>query len=248
MMHSGLYVGRVSHTRPGRHRLSYRVFMLAIDLDEAPELDRRLKHFAHNHVALLSLFDRDHGRRANAPLRPQIETHLQHAGIPWDGGRITLLTMPRLLNYVFNPLSVYFCTRHDGSVAALVHEVSNTFGERHAYVLAPRSIENGRITQACAKDFFVSPFLEHDLHYEFNVTPPGEAVRVSMVVRRGADVALTATFAGARRPLTDAHLLRAWAGNPLMTLKVITGIHWEALKMWLKGVRYLGRPTGDQPA
>jgi len=115
-------------------------------------------------------------------------------------------------------------------------------------VLAPRSIENGRITQACAKDFFVSPFLEHDLHYEFNVTPPGEAVRVSMVVRRGADVALTATFAGARRPLTDAHLLRAWAGNPLMTLKVITGIHWEALKMWLKGVRYLGRPTGDQPA
>jgi DUF1365 family protein len=238
---SALYTGHVAHNRPGKHRLRYRVFMLALDLDELPELDRRLKLFAHNRTALMALFDRDHGAHTNTPLKPQIEAKLREAGIGWDGGRIVLLTMPRLLNYVFNPLSVYFCTRRDGSLAALVHEVSNTFGERHFYVLPPRAAPNGQIVQACEKEFFVSPFLEMDLRYEFRVTPPGERAVVSMVVRRGEDVALTASFAGERRELTDANLMRAWLGNPLMTITVIAGIHWEALKMWVKGVRYLGR-------
>jgi hypothetical protein len=110
--------------------------------------------------------------RVNAPLRPQIEEKLREAGIAWDGGAITLMTMPRVLNYVFNPLSVYFCHRRDGELAALVHEVSNTFGERHFYVLPPATVQEGVITQACDKDFFVSPFLEMNLRYEFHVTPP----------------------------------------------------------------------------
>jgi DUF1365 family protein len=132
-------------------------------------------------------------------------------------------------------------------MAALVHEVSNTFGERHFYVLPARAEANGQIVQPCEKDFFVSPFLEMDLRYEFRVTPPGDKAVVAMVVRRGAQVALTASFAGERRQLTDANLLRAWAGNPLMTLAVIAGIHWEALKMWMKGVRYLGRRGQGAP-
>jgi hypothetical protein len=150
--------------------------------------------------------------------------------------------MPRVCNYVFNPLSVYFCYRRNGELAALAHEVSNTFGERHFYVLATRGAAHGKVSQACEKAFFVSPFLEMDLSYEFQVTPPGAACAIAMMVRRGKDIALTASFAGARSNLTDANLLRAWAGNPLMTVKVIAGIHWEALKMWVKGVRYLGRP------
>lgn len=248
---SALYTGCVAHNRPGKHRLRYRVFMLALDLDELPALERRLELFAHNRIALMALFDRDHGARIDAPLQPQIEAKLREAGVVWDGGRIVLLTMPRLLNYVFNPLSVYFCMRRDGSLAALVHEVSNTFGERHFYVLPPRATANGQIAQTCEKEFFVSPFLEMGLRYEFRVTPPGERALVAMVVRRGEDVALTASFAGERRELTDANLLRAWLGNPLMTFAVIAGIHWEALKMWVKGVRYLGRglrTAGFQPA
>ena len=246
---SALYTGHVAHNRPGEHRLRYRVFMLAVDLNELPALDRRLKLFAHNRNALTALFDCDHGERTNTPLRPQIEAKLREAGIGWDGGRIVLLTMPRLLNYVFNPLSVYFCTRRDGTLAALVHEVSNTFGERSFYVLFARTESHGVVEQQCDKDFFVSPFLEMNLQYEFRVTPPGERAVVAMVVRRGDEVALTASFAGERRELTDANLLRAWFGNPLMTVAVIAGIHWEALKMWLKGVRYLGRPrtAGDPP-
>jgi DUF1365 family protein len=238
---SALYTGHVAHNRPGKHRLRYRVFMLALDLDELPALDRRLRLFAHNAPALMALFDHDHGARSDAPLKPQIEAKLREAGIGWNGGRIVLLTMPRLFNYVFNPLSVYFCWRRDGALAALVHEVSNTFGERHAYVLRAHAGSEGRIVQACDKAFFVSPFLEMGLRYEFRVTPPGDKAAVAMVVRRGSEIALSASFAGERRELTDATLLHAWLGNPLMTLAVITGIHWEALKMWAKGVRYLGR-------
>lgn len=238
-MNSALYIGQVAHNRPGKHRLRYSVFMLAVDLDELGALDLRL--LKHNRGALLSLRDRDHGGRVEAPLKPQIEAKLREAGIAWDGGRIAMLTMPRLFNYVFNPLTVYFCYRPDGVLAALVHEVSNTFGEQHFYVLPPARQENGIVTQACAKDFFVSPFLEMDLRYEFHILPPAEDVTVAMVVKRGAQIALTASFAGKRRDLTDAALLRAWLGNPLMTFKVIAGIHWEALKMMLKGVRFLGR-------
>ncbi len=235
---NAIYTGHVAHNRPGKHRLRYRVFMLALDLDAPPTGLRLLKH---NGAALFSFFDRDHGERRDAPLRPQIEAKLREASIAWHGGQIMLLTMPRLFNYVFNPLSVYFCYRPDGTIAALVHEVSNTFGESHFYVLPPRCEENGAIRQSCAKEFFVSPFLESDLTYEFSITPPGTRVAIAMIVRRGTDVALAASFSGARRDLDDAHLLRCWLGNPLMTLKVIAGIHWEALIMWAKGVRFLGR-------
>lgn len=244
---SALYQGRVAHARPGKHRLSYRVFMLALDLDELDALDQRSRLFAHNRFNLLAVHDRDHANRMAAPIRPQIEAKLREAGIAWEGGRITLLTMPRMLNYVFNPLSVYFCERRDGSLAALVHEVSNTFGERHFYVLAP-TMRDDAITQGCEKAFFVSPFLEMDLRYEFRVTPPGETAGVAMVVKRGDEIALTASFFGARKALTDGAILRAVAGNPLMTFAVIAGIHWEALKMWLKGVRYLGRRGQRRPA
>lgn len=235
---NAIYTGHVAHNRPGKHRLRYPVFMLTFDLDAVPA---NLKHLKHNRAALFSLFDRDHAGRIDAPIKPQIEAKVREAGIAWDGGRVLLLTMPRLFNYVFNPLSVYFCYRRDGAIAALVHEVSNTFGESHFYVLPPRLETNGAIHQACDKTFFVSPFLEGDLTYEFSITPPGERVTVAMIVRRGRGIALTASFAGARRDLTDAQLLRGWLGNPLMTFKVIAGIHWEALLMWLKGVRYLGR-------
>lgn len=240
---NALYTGQVAHMRPGKHRLRYPVFMLTLDLDAPPN---ELKLLKHNRSALFAFFDRDHGARADAPLKPQIETKLREAGIAWDGGRVVLLTMPRLFNYVFNPLSVYFCYRHDGSIAALVHEVSNTFGESHFYVLPPRTEKTGALTQSCAKEFFVSPFLEGGLTYDFTITPPGDRVSVAMIVRRGEEVALTASFAGAHRDLTDAQLFRAWLGNPLMTFKVIAGIHWEALRMWLKGVRFLGR-RGQAP-
>ena len=276
-MKSGLYSGDVRHARPGklgapapspatseqadtcrrgagapRHKLHYRVFMLALDLDELPVLDRKLRFFSHNRFNVMTLFDRDHASFTDAPLKPQIETKLREAGIGWEGGEIMLLCMPRLLNYVFNPLSIYSCRRRSGELAALVHEVRNTFGEHHFYVLPASEGANGQVAQACTKDFFVSPFLEMDLRYEIRIAPPrGEASEnavVAMTVRRGADVALTASFAGQRQELSDSALLRAFLANPLMTFTAIAGIHWEALKMIAKGVRYLGRPRREPEA
>lgn len=239
-MNSALYDGRVVHVRPGKHRLAYSVFMLALDLDELPALDGKLRLFAHNRPSLMALYDRDHAARADAPLRPQIEAMLREAGVTFDGGPITLLTMPRVLNYVFNPISVYFCRRRNGDLAALVHQVNNTFSEHHFYVLPARET-GGAVRQQCDKTFFVSPFLEMDLRYEFTVQPPAGTVSVAITAKRGADVALTASFAGKRRELSDDVLVRAFLGNPLLTVKVIAGIHWEALRMMAKGVRYLGR-------
>ncbi len=250
MTRSAIYQGHVAHTRPGKHRLRYRVFMLALDIDELPRLSRTLKLFAHNKPSLLSIFDFDHANRRRQPIRSQIEDVLRDAGLACDGGAIVLLTMPRVFNYVFNPISVYFCYRRDGELAALVHEVSNTFGERHFYAL-PAEAKDSRVKQACRKAFFVSPFLEPNLRYAFDVLTPGDSVGIAITVQRGDDVALTASFSGARSDLNDSNILRAWAGNPLMTLKVIAGIHWEALKMLTKGVRYLGRggvSSGPNPS
>ena len=234
-----------------KHKLRYKLFMLAFDLDEIDAMDRGLRFFSHNRFNLMSLHDRDHAGYVRAPIKPQIEAKLRAGGIAWEGGEITLLCMPRLLGYVFNPLSVYFCRHPNGELAALVHEVRNTFGEHHFYVLSAREGAQGEVRQACAKDFFVSPFLEMDLRYEFRVKPPGDSTLVAMTVRRGGEVALTASFAGGRRELSDSTLLRAFAGNPLMTFVAIAGIHWEAVKMLVKGVRFLGRPrarkTGPEP-
>ncbi|MEJ0061156.1 MAG: DUF1365 family protein [Terricaulis sp.] len=242
-MKSALYSGHVAHARfgPTPHRLRYRLFMLALDLDEIPALDKKLRLFSHNRANLYSFNDADHRGRTAQPLRPQIEQRLREAGVEIDGGVITLLTMPRLLGYVFNPLSVYFCYRRDGALAAMIYEVSNTFGERHDYVLPAHPEESGEVLQRCEKAFFVSPFLGMDLGYEFRIAPPGEAVSVAMTVKRGGEAVLTASFAGKRQPLTDRALVAAFLSDPLMTFKAIAGIHWEAVKMLAKGVPFLGR-------
>ncbi len=134
---SCLYVGEVVHqrVRPSRHRLRYRVFSALLDLDELPQLDRRLRLFGHNRLNIFSFLDRDHGDGTGAPLRPWVEHHLERAGIELAGGAIRLLCYPRLFGYVFNPLSVYFCHRADGALAAMIYEVNNTFGERHSYLI-----------------------------------------------------------------------------------------------------------------
>ena len=136
-LRSGLYTGRVGHTRlrPRRHALSYGVFMLLLDLDEAAELARRLRWFSLGRFNLLSFHARDHGDGSDTPLRVQVERHLAAAGLAADGGAIRLLCLPRVLGYVFNPLSLYFCYRRSGELAAILYEVSSTFGERHTYLI-----------------------------------------------------------------------------------------------------------------
>jgi DUF1365 family protein len=247
---SGVYLGQVGHsrTRPAKHSLSYGVFMLLLDLDEIPALAKTLRWFSLGRFNLTSFQSGDHGDGSSTPLRTQVEQRLDEAGLSIDGGPIRLLCLPRILGYVFNPISVYFCHRPDGALHAILYEVSSTFGERHSYLIRADAGADGEIRQSVEKRLHVSPFMEMDLRYAFRVSPPGTRVRIAIAVSDREGTILNASFVGARRDLTDAELLRAWATHPLLTLKVIAAIHWEAVKILLKGVRLrAGTPAPPYP-
>ena len=243
---SALYEGAVMHQRlrPRLHRLRYRIFQMLIDLDEAPRLDLRL--FSHNRFNLLSFHDSDHGAGDGRPLRPYVEGRLAEAGIDLDRGAIRLLCMPRVLGHAFNPLSLYFCHRPDGALAAIMYEVSNTFGQRHSYLIPVEAGPGPTVRQVCEKLFHVSPFMDMEMSYAFDIRPPGEALFVGVRTSDAQGQMLLATFAAARKPLSDLAILKAFLGHPLLGLKVLAAIHWEALKLWLKGVRL--RPQPPAPA
>ncbi len=247
---SGLYLGQVGHsrTRPAKHSLRYGVFMVLLDLDEAPTLAKALRWFSLGRFNLTSFNAGDHGDGSDLSLRAQVERRLDEAGLGIDGGPIRLLCLPRVLGYVFNPISVYFCHQPDGTLRAILYEVSSTFGERHSYLIPAEVGADGDIRQSVEKRLHVSPFMDMDLRYAFSVTPPGQRVRIAIEVSDGEGTILNASFIGARRDLTDAQLLRAWATYPLLTLKVIAAIHWEAVKILLKGVRLRsGAPAPPYP-
>ena len=252
-MKSAIYTGEVFHQRfrPRAHRLRYRIFQCLFDLDEIDVIARRCRLFARNRFNLFSFHDRDFGNRSGKPLRPQIEALMRRAGQEPDGGPIRLLTMPRMLGHVFNPLSVWFCHRRDGSLATIIYEVTNTFKERHSYVIPVAEGQGGRdggtIRQSCDKRFYVSPFMDLDMRYDFTVEPPME--KASVVVA-GADAAgplIVAAFSGVRREIGDGALAGAFLRHPLLTLKVVAGIHVEALWLLLKriGVRRHVPAGGD---
>jgi uncharacterized protein len=160
---------------------------------------------------------------------------------------VLLLCYPRLLGYTFNPLSVYFCYRADGELALLIYEVRNTFGDIHAYVLPVKQGEwsDAGIRQSQEKLFYVSPFIEMAMRYHFRVSPPGEKVKLRILETDREGPLLAATFNGRRRPMNTANLLRCFLTLPLMTLKIMAAIHWEALRLWLKGARLAPRPNAD---
>lgn len=242
---SALFPGDVTHARlkPRVHRLSYRIYSLLLDLDELDELDRSLKWFSVDRFNLFSFRRTDRGDRSGRDLRQQVEESMRAAGIVPDGGRIALLTMPRLLGWAFNPLSVFFCYRQDDTMAAILWEVDNTFGERHAYIIPADAPVDGEITQSCDKAFYVSPFMDMNLKYQFKVRPPTEKFAIKIDSSDDEGLVLTARHLGRRVELTDQALLGAFFKIPLLTLKVIGGIHWEALKIWLKGVKLRSHPA-----
>ncbi len=254
-MGSAIYRGEVMHQRlrPMRHRLRYSMFTLLLDLDELPALDRGLRWFSIGRFNLFSFRPADHGdgqAQDAAALKAQMEAHLIRAGLP-VGGRLQLLTMPRLLGYAFNPLSVWFCHAPDGDLQAIIYEVNNTFGQRHSYLaeVAPDQRRARTVQQRCNKQLYVSPFLGMDLHYRFRIDPPREQLSLGISVHDNQDgtPVLNARHDARRAPLTDGGLLRLLVSYPLLTLKVIVGIHWEALKLWTKGARLHDRGQPPHP-
>jgi hypothetical protein len=247
---SCFYDGTIMHRRlrPVVHRFAYRVFSLLADLDELPELARRLPLFSHNRWNVLSFWDRDHGPRDGSPLRPWIERQLTAAGVPGPFGAMRILSFPRMFGYVFNPLSIWFCHRCDGGLAAIMYEVSNTFGEHHCYLIP---VTEGRaassvLEQDCPKLFYVSPFLPMAARYRFRLREPDERLQFGIAEIGSEGAIMSAAQTGRRVTATPVNALRLLLGHPLMTVKVIGAIHWQALRLWFKGVPLFRRPHPPQ--
>ncbi len=245
MTEEGLYRGIVTHVRhrPRRHALRYRIFMLLLDLDRPPSTRPRL--LGRGRFGLMSFRAADHGDRSGRPLDVQVRERLAGGGIAADGP-IRLLTMPRVLGHGFNPLSIYFCHQADGGLAAILYEVTNTFGERGFY-LARATPDHATHRHQVDKTLYVSPFMDMDMRYRFVVRAPGADVSIAIDVEDAEGSRMTAAFVARREPLTTRALLTAWLGHPLLTAMVVVGIHWEALKLWLKGVGLRPHPRPAEP-
>jgi len=245
MAAASLYVGEVMHARmrPAAHRFHYRVMSLLIDLGRLDAADRQSAFFGVNRRALYSFHEHDHGPRDGSSLLAYANARAQEHGIDLVGGRILLLCYPRLLGYVFNPLSVYFCYRSDGTLALMIYEVRNTLGEIKPYVLPvkPGELTDAGLRQAQDKTFYVSPFIDMAMRYHFRVTPPGDNVKLRILETGGDGPLLAATFFGRRHPLTSRSLFAAFVALPLVTFKIFAAIHWEALRLWAKGIRLVPR-------
>jgi DUF1365 family protein len=238
---ASLYPGEVMHARlkPVGHRFTYRVLNLMIDLDRLTQANRLSWLFGVNRRGLYSFHERDHGPRDGTSLAAYVRAAARSEGIDLSGGKILLLCYPRLLGYAFNPLSIYYCHRADGSLALVIYEVRNTFGEQHSYFCAVRPGESDAagLRQSRDKRFYVSPFIEMEMRYHFRLNTPDDTVRVRILETDRDGPLLAATFHGRRQALTTTHLLVAFFVLPLVTLKVMGAIHFEAARLWLKGLR-----------
>lgn len=242
-----IYDGEVMHHRfrPRRHRFVYRVQSFLFDIDQLQQVDQRCRWFSLNRFNLYSLDYRDFGDGSGAPLRDYLEQTLRKQGFTQTLHRASLLCYPKVLGYCFNPLSIYYCYGEDDRVFAILYEVSNTFSQRHSYLfpVSDGHSSDRHFRQTCAKNFYVSPFINMDCRYHFRLSPPNETLLVAIRQTENDQALLHALFRGVRRPLSDRELLKGFLRMPLMTVKVMAAIHWEALRLFLKGIKLVPRPT-----
>jgi len=245
---NAIYKGTVTHKRlrPVKHGLSYGVFNLLIDCDEIESQAKKLKFFSYNKPNLVSLYDKDFGDSKN--LNVYLHTLAQKAVPNIPVTRFKMLTYPRIFGYAFNPITVYFGLDAANEVRLMIYEVNNTFGQRHTYVIPAEQRADGMIWQNCDKQFYVSPFNDVSGNYTFHVTPIGEKLTIGVALRDAEGPLLNAFFAGKRHELTDSQLIKAILSTGWMTAKVMLGIHVEALKLWLKGVKLQPRPKAPDRA
>ena len=246
MIESGLFAGTLRHRRfsPVAHAFTYPLFMALLDIDRIPELMTRSRLTSHNRWNWASFDDRDHLGDPRLPLRDRLAADAARHGIDVPAGQVLLLTHLRYLGYGFNPVSFFYCFDRADRLRVVVAEVSNTFGGSHNYWLRPDPAS--RTFRATArKSLYVSPFMPVDLEYTFAFTLPGTRLVAHMTTRKAGSTGFDATLSLERRPWTAAEVRRALVRYPAMTASVITGIHWQAMKLWWKGVPVVPRVTPD---
>jgi len=234
-----IYNGKVIHRRfkPKEHYFKYNVFSLLIDIDELEIIENKIKIFSYNKFNIISFFDKDHGPRDGTSLKEWVIKNLNDIGIDNDRIQIKLFCYPRIFGYVFNPLSVFFIYDEDTRLISILYEVKNTFGEQHTYIF--KTDDEKVIANDCTKKFHVSPFIEMECHYYFRVLKPSDKISVIIDQNDKDGKLLYASQDGKAKELNEKNLLLSFISHPLMTFKIIAAIHYEALKLWLKGIKVI---------
>ena len=240
MINSSIYNGSVIHKRfkPKKHFFKYKVFSLFLDLSELKELHNNLNFFSLNKFNLISFYEKDHGERDGSSILDWVKNNLRSNNISTDNIKVKLLCYPRILGYVFNPLSIFFVYDNDENLISILYEVKNTFGEQHTYVFKIEG-ENKLIQNNCSKKFHVSPFIEMDCNYFFRILNPGDKLSVIIDQYDQEGKILFASQDGIRSDLTNKNLMNSYLKHPLMTFKIISAIHFEAFKLWIKGIKFV---------
>jgi uncharacterized protein len=237
MSSSAIYECRVMHQRlvPLRHGFGYRVFYLWLDLDEVDYLDKRLWLLSRARFNLFSFYPADHLGGEVVDLKQGVLEHLAKSGVKTcQIASVRMLAFPRVLGYIFNPVTFYYAFDTAGKAVAAVAQVTNTYHEQKLYTL-PQAGADGHFRLITPKHFYVSPFSSLELHFDFQLAVPGEKLRIAVDDQddEGGKV-LVSLLTGDRRPLSDWQLARCAVKYPLLTLKVIFMIHWHALRLWLR--------------
>ena len=239
-MNSCIYNGEVNHTRfkPVKHFLNYKTFSLFIDLDEIEQLDKSISIFSHNKFNIFSFYNKDHGDRDGNCLKKWVISNLKKYKIEGNISKIKILCYPRIFGYVFNPLSIFYCYEND-KLKSIFYEVKNTFNEQHTYIFKIKDGEE--IKQKCKKKFYVSPFMDMETFYNFKLIDPNQRLSIMIKQTDAEGTVLTATQTGDKKEFNFKQLLINFFRYPLMTLKIISSIHFEALLLWKKGAIYRKR-------
>jgi hypothetical protein len=243
-MRSHLLVGKVGHrrSRPFTYGLEHDVWYAALDLAELDEVDRRLRLLSRNGRNAVEFRDADHMPEPAVDVRAALLAHLAAEGIAAERWQVTLVTNVRVLGYVFNPASFFLCRDTGGTLRLVVIEVHNTFGDRHLYTLRPTTragaAADAPFTAAMDKDFFVSPFISVDGHYQVHVRDLPDGLRLAINLRQDGAPMLSTSLVLRRRPLTDRMLLRLLIRHPFVTHKTIALIHLHAIRLWRRGAPF----------
>ena len=238
-MISCIYNGTVIHKRfkPKIHFFKYKVFSLLIDLSELNNLDKKVGFFSYNKFNLISFFDKDHGDRDGSSVINWVKKNLKENDVNCENIRIKLLCYPRILGYVFNPLSIFYVYDKNDKLISLLYEVKNTFGEQHTYIFKIK--ENNLLKHNCEKKFHVSPFIEMNCSYFFRTLKPADKISIIIDQYQLNEKILYASQDGKRTDFTTSELIKSYLKHPLMTFKVIAAIHFEAFKLWTKGIKFI---------
>ncbi len=246
MIKNNILVGKVIHKRisPIRHRLSYSVFALMLSCDEFGKLNKKTKLLSYNKFNLLSIYDKDHGN--GKPIKDFLEEIKRNITAGEKIVKFSMIAYPRVFGYVFNPITIYLGYNKENEIKLVIYEVNNTFGQRVVYVIPVIKKMKGIISQECEKKLFISPFNNDDGIYSFQIKNNTNTFQIGINLRVKSQPVIVAHFTGQKIDYSDKNIIKTVRKNLLLTFKVIFAIHYEAIKLFFKGMSFKKKPQAPK--